>query len=97
MGVRFVTFYFCPASVMRVTLGYTPYPLRFVGAPCYNYLYKQRKKESNKMAKKKATDTFWGSRLNYSDVANLSKADKLALEEELNDAVMHICEAYEVA
>jgi hypothetical protein len=46
------------------------------------------------MGKKKATDTFWSSTLNFSDVVNLSVAGAASLEEELNDAVQRICEEY---
>jgi hypothetical protein len=49
------------------------------------------------MTKKKATDTFWASRLNNSDVAHLTKVKQSALDEELNDAVQRICEGYEVS
>jgi hypothetical protein len=49
------------------------------------------------MAKKKATDTFWSSTLNFSDVVDLSVAGAAALTEELNDAVQRICEEYGVA
>lgn len=51
----------------------------------------------SEMENKKATDTFWSSTLNFSDVVDLSVADAAALTEELNDAVQSICEEYGVA
>ena len=48
-----------------------------------------------KKAKKKDS-LWWMAGINKSGVAHLSKASKAELMDELEDAVMRICEGYEV-